>query len=45
MAAMLAQMRKRYKRVIGVLGGTGDRRDEDLVELGELAGGWSISWS
>ncbi len=39
MAAMLAQMRKRYKRVIGVLGGTGDRRDEDLVELGQLAGG------
>jgi cyanophycin synthetase len=38
MGAMLAQMRKRYKRVIGVLGGTGDRRDEDLIELGELAG-------
>jgi cyanophycin synthetase len=31
-------MRKRYRRVIGVLGGTGDRRDPDLVELGELAG-------
>jgi cyanophycin synthetase len=39
MAAMLAQMRKRYKRVIGVLGGTGDRRDDDIVELGQLAGG------
>jgi cyanophycin synthetase len=38
MAAMLTQMRKRYRRVIGVLGGTGDRRDEDLIELGELAG-------
>ena len=38
MAAMLAEMRKRYKRVIGVLGGTGDRRDEDILELGELAG-------
>jgi cyanophycin synthetase len=39
MAAMLQQMRKRYKRVIGVLGGTGDRRDADLIELGKLAGG------
>jgi cyanophycin synthetase len=39
MAAMLAQMRKRYNRVIGVLGGTGDRRDADIVQLGELAGG------
>jgi cyanophycin synthetase len=39
MAAMLTQMRKRYKRVIGVLGGTGDRRDADIVKLGELAGG------
>jgi cyanophycin synthetase len=38
MAAMLQQMRKRYKRVIGVLGGTGDRRDEDIMQLGELAG-------
>ena len=39
MAAMLKQMRTRYKRVIGVLGGTGDRRDEDIIELGQLAGG------
>ena len=39
MAAMLSQMRKRYKRVIGVLGGTGDRRDEDIIQLGELAAG------
>jgi cyanophycin synthetase len=37
-AAMLTQMRKRYKRVIGVLGGTGDRRDADIIRLGELAG-------
>ncbi|HEX8280527.1 MAG TPA: Mur ligase family protein, partial [Chthoniobacterales bacterium] len=38
MAAMLQQMRRRYRRVIGVLAGTGDRRDEDIIQLGELAG-------
>jgi cyanophycin synthetase len=38
-SAMVREMRPRYKRVIAMLGGTGDRRDEDILELGELAGG------
>jgi cyanophycin synthetase len=38
MRAMVQQMRHRYTRVIGVLGGTGDRRDQDIIQLGELAG-------
>ncbi|GEM46950.1 hypothetical protein DC3_25850 [Deinococcus cellulosilyticus NBRC 106333 = KACC 11606] len=31
-------LREKHRRVIGVLSGTGDRRDEDLVELGRIAG-------
>ena len=38
-SAMVREMRPRYKRVIAMLGGTGDRRDEDILRLGELAGG------
>ncbi|HEV3410658.1 MAG TPA: cyanophycin synthetase, partial [Chthoniobacterales bacterium] len=38
-SAMVREMRPRYKRVIAMLGGTGDRRDEDILKLGELAGG------
>src|SRR3712207_5839479 len=38
-SAMVREMRPRYKRVVAMLGGTGDRRDEDILELGELAGG------
>ena len=37
-SAMVREMRPRYKRVIAMMGGTGDRRDEDILELGELAG-------
>jgi cyanophycin synthetase len=39
MADLVSKLRKRYNRVIGVLSGTGDRRDEDLVRMGELIGG------
>lgn len=38
-SSMVREMRPRYKRVIAMLGGTGDRRDEDILKLGELAGG------
>jgi cyanophycin synthetase len=38
-SAMVREMRPRYKRVIAMLGGTGDRRDEDILRLGELVGG------
>ena len=38
-SAMVREMRPRYKRVIAMMGGTGDRRDEDILRLGELAGG------
>ena len=38
-SAMVRELRARYTRVIGVIGGTGDRRDEDIIELGELVGG------
>jgi cyanophycin synthetase len=39
MVDMVAKLRPRYKRVIGVLSGTGDRRDSDIIRMGELAGG------
>jgi cyanophycin synthetase len=29
-----------YKRKIGVISGTGDRRDEDIMELGEISAGY-----
>ncbi|HEY0074361.1 MAG TPA: cyanophycin synthetase, partial [Abditibacteriaceae bacterium] len=32
-------LRPQHQRVIGVLSGTGDRRDQDLVEMGQLIGG------
>jgi cyanophycin synthetase len=37
MADLVAKMRPGYKRVIGVLSGPGDRRDQDLRQLGEIA--------
>jgi cyanophycin synthetase len=33
-------LRHRYKKVIGTLSIPGDRRDEDILELGRLAGGY-----
>ena len=36
---LVEKMRPNYRRVIAVLGGTGDRRDEDLRELGGIVGG------
>jgi cyanophycin synthetase len=39
MADFVSKMRPRYNRVIGVLSGTGDRRDQDLIRMGELIGG------
>jgi cyanophycin synthetase len=29
-----------YKRKVGVISGTGDRRDEDIMELGEISAGY-----
>jgi cyanophycin synthetase len=37
-ADMVARMRSKHKRVIAVLTGTGDRRDQDIRRLGEIAG-------
>lgn len=37
MVDLVAKLRPSYSRVIGVVSGPGDRRDEDLVKLGELA--------
>jgi cyanophycin synthetase len=39
MSELVRRMRLKYKRVVGVLSGPGDRRDEDLRELGRLAQG------
>jgi cyanophycin synthetase len=39
MSDLLGRMRPKYKRIVGVLSGPGDRRDEDLRELGRLAAG------
>jgi cyanophycin synthetase len=39
MSELVRRMRPKYKRVVGVLSGPGDRRDEDLRELGRLAQG------
>lgn len=36
---MIAGMREQHGRVIGVLSGTGDRRDQDILQLGKIAGG------
>jgi cyanophycin synthetase len=38
MADLIGKLRPRYQRIVGVLSGPGDRRDEDLHRLGELAG-------
>ena len=38
MADLVAKMRRQHKRVWAVFSGTGDRRDEDLVRMGELVG-------
>jgi cyanophycin synthetase len=32
-------LRHRYKRALGVLSIPGDRRDEDIIEMGQIAGG------
>jgi cyanophycin synthetase len=37
MADLVAKLRPGHKRVIGVITGTGDRRDEDILELGRIA--------
>jgi cyanophycin synthetase len=39
MADMVSKMRGNHGRVIGVLSGTGDRRDEDILRMGELIAG------
>ncbi|HEX8463297.1 MAG TPA: cyanophycin synthetase [Abditibacterium sp.] len=39
MADLVAKMRPQHKRVWAVFSGTGDRRDSDLVRMGELIGG------
>lgn len=39
MSDLVARMRPKYSRVVGVLSGPGDRRNEDLQELGRLAAG------
>jgi cyanophycin synthetase len=36
-ADLVANLRPEHKRVIAVLSGTGDRRDEDIRRLGEVA--------
>lgn len=36
---VIAHMRPRYRRVIGMVSIPGDRRDCDILEMGELAGG------
>ncbi len=38
MVDLVSKLRPSFNRVIGVVSGPGDRRDEDLVKLGELAG-------
>jgi len=38
-AAMVERIRPNYNRVIAVLSGTGDRRDQDIRRLGEIAAG------
>lgn len=40
MADLVGKMRPQYHRVIGVLSGTDDRRDEDLIRMGEIIGGF-----
>jgi cyanophycin synthetase len=37
MVDLVAKLRPGYKRVIGVVSGPGDRRDQDLTALGQLA--------
>jgi cyanophycin synthetase len=39
MQDLLRKLRPNYKRIVGVLGGPGDRRDEDLRALGTLSAG------
>ncbi|HEX6289074.1 MAG TPA: cyanophycin synthetase [Herpetosiphonaceae bacterium] len=36
MVDLVAKLRPNHKQVIGVLSGAGDRRDQDLIRLGEL---------
>ena len=38
-AALLHDLRGRYRRVIGVLGAPGDRRDEDISDAGQAVAG------
>ncbi len=37
MADLVGKLRPAHQRVIGVLSGPGDRRDQDITQLGELA--------
>ena len=39
MSDLIRKLRPRYQRIAGVVGGAGDRRDEDLRMLGQLAAG------
>jgi cyanophycin synthetase len=39
MADLVAKLRPRHPRIIGTIGGPGDRRDQDLRRLGQLAAG------
>jgi cyanophycin synthetase len=36
---VIGQMRGRYNRVIGMVSIPGDRRDQDIIEMGQIAGG------
>jgi cyanophycin synthetase len=39
MSDLVRKLRPRHQRIVGVLGGPGDRRDDDLRRLGQLAAG------
>ncbi len=39
MADLVAKLRPRHPRIIGTIGGPGDRRDQDLRRLGQLTAG------
>ncbi len=38
MSDLVRKLRPKHKRIVGVVGGAGDRRDEDLRRLGQVAG-------
>jgi cyanophycin synthetase len=39
MADLVRKLRPRHQRVVGTIGGPGDRRDQDLRKLGQIAAG------